>query len=187
MSTQVIQTEPEALRMEFTPPEDLRFFRNPQGFLALELKTTPASGHPSQEGNCETYPRVQLRRALPFTLPGQYVCVTDMEDNELAVIEDIESLSDDNRELALAELGLRYYYPVVTDIKNIKEKLGTYYFDIVIGDHEKNAAVKDISKNLRQLGGGKIVLTDVDGNRFFIPDVYAIKKKILRALEPYLY
>jgi len=169
-----VKTEPDNLRMEFTPPENLRFYRNPQGFLALEL-------------GGETHSRIQLRRALPFTEPGRYVCVTDMDDNELAVVEDIESLGEENRELVLAELDLRYYYPVITDIKGVKEKLGTYYFEVSIGGHEKTAAIKDISKNLRQLGGGKIALTDVDGNRFLIPDVYAVKKKVLRALEPYLY
>jgi len=169
-----IKSEPENLRMEFTPPERLRFYSNPQGFLALEL-------------GGETYPRVQLRRALPFTDPTRYVCVTDMDDNELAVIEDIADLAEENRDLVMAELDLRYYYPVVTAINNIKEKLGTHYFALSIGAHEKNAAIKDISKNLRQLGGGMIILTDVDGNRFLIPDVYAIKKKNLRILEPYLY
>lgn len=164
----------ETLQMQFTPVDQLRFFRNTQGFLALEL-------------NGETHPRVQVRRALPFTEPERYVCVTDMDDNELALIENIEQLSDHQREFVCEELDLRYYYPVVTDIKSIKEKLGTYYFAVLIGEHEKSAAVKDIGKNLRQLGGGCIVLTDIDGNRFLIPDVFVLKSKVLRRLEAYLY
>ena len=164
----------ETLLMEFTPVDLLDFYRNAQGFLALRT-------------NDKDHPRVQVRRALPFTEPGRYVCVTDMDDNELALIEDIAQLSEPQRELIGEELDLRYYYPVVTDIKSIKEKMGTYYFTVMIGGHEKSAAVKDISKNLRQLGGGRVVLTDVDGNRFLIPDVYALKGKVLRRLEAYLY
>ena len=171
MTTQI---EQNTLQMEFTAPEKLHFYRNPQGFLALDLDD-------------KSYPRVQLRRALPFSDPARWVCVTDMDDNELALIEDIAALGDNQRGLVCAELDLRYYYPVVTEIKSIKEKMGTYYFEVSIGGHEKNAAVKDISKNLRTLSGGTVVLTDVDGNRFLIPDVYAVKKKILRRLEAYLY
>jgi len=160
--------------MEFTSPNKLRFYRNPQGFLALEL-------------DGKKYLRVQLRRAMPFSDPTRYVCVTDMDDNELAVIEDIAALADWQQELVCAELDLRYYYPVVTEIKDIKEKLGTYYFEICIGGYEKNAAIKDIGKNLRMLDGKTVILTDVDGNRFLIPDVYATKRKVLRRLEAYLY
>ena len=166
--------EPDILRTEFTPAEQLRFFRNPQGFLALELNGT-------------THARVQLNRALPLTAPTRYICVTDMDDKELAVIEDIDALSEENRALVGAELDLRYYYPVVTDVRDIKEKLGAYYLSVSIGDYEKNVAVKDISKNMRQLGGGALILTDVDGNRFHIPNVYEIRRKCLRVLEPYLY
>ena len=164
----------ETLLMEFTPVDQLEFYRNAQGFLALRTKD-------------EDHLRVQVRRALPFTEPGRYVCITDMDDNELALIEDIGQLSEGQRALVCEELDLRYYYPVVTEVKSIKEKMGTYYFAVSIGEHEKSAAVKDISKNLRQLGGGKIILTDVDGNRFLIPDVYAIKRNVLRRLEAYLY
>ena len=176
--------EQNTLQTEFTPPDQLRFYRNPQGFLALEKFP---SGEGCPEGGGVNYPRVQLRRALPFTDPTRWVCVADMDDNELALIEDIQAMGDHQRDLVCSELDLRYYYPVVTEIKSIKEKMGTYYFEVSIGGHEKNAAVKDISKNLRMLGGGTVVLTDVDGNRFMIPDVYAVKKKILRRLEAYLY
>ena len=143
-------------------------------FLALEL-------------NGEDYKRVQLSRALPFSAPSQYICVADMEGKEVAVLESLEAFDAEQLALLETELGIRYFYPIVTQVKSIKEKMGSYYVDLNIGEHKKTIAVKDISKNLKQLGGGTIVLTDVDGNRFMIPDVYKIQKKSLQSLEPYLY
>jgi len=166
--------EEKGLTTEFTPAADCRFYRNAKGFLGLELGGTD-------------HKRVQLSRALPFSAPGQYICVADMENKEVAVLESLDDFTDDQRELLEAELGIRYFYPIVTQVKSIKEKMGSYYVDLAIGDYKKTIAVKDISKNLKQLGGGKIVLTDVDGNRFMIPDVYKIQKKSLQMLEPYLY
>jgi len=163
----------ESLHMEFTQPQNLKFYRNAQGFLAMKMGE-------------EDYLRVQVRRALPLSAPGSFICVADMDDKELALLENIEALSEEQRELVSAELDLRYYYPEVTQVKSIKEKLGTYYFDLCIGEHEKNAAVKDIGKNLRQLNG-KIILTDVDGNRFLIPSLDVLARKALRVLEAYLY
>ncbi|MCL1951293.1 MAG: DUF1854 domain-containing protein [Oscillospiraceae bacterium] len=166
--------EKEGLTTAFTPAADCRFYRNERGFLGLALGGTD-------------YKRVQLSRALPFSDPGRYLCVADMEGKEVAVLESLEDFEDEQRALLEAELGIRYFYPVVTQVKSIKEKMGSYYLDLAIGEYKKTIAVKDISKNLKQLGNGKIILTDVDGNRFLIPDVYQIQKKSLQMLEPYLY
>ena len=174
MPTETKIKEPEALRLEFTPPERCRFYRNPRGFLAMELDGTD-------------YKRVQLSRAMPITDPTKYVTVTDMDSKEIAVLEDLAALADDARALVEEELGVRYFCPKITQVKSIKEKLGSYYFEVLIGDFEKTVAVSDISKNLKQLEEVRILLTDVDGNRFEIPDVNAIPRKNLRMLEPYLY
>ena len=165
----------DTLNMDFTAPHDVLFRRNAQGFLSLQL-------------GGEIYPRVQLRRALPLTDPTRFICVADMDDNELALLEDITQLDEEQAELVAADLDMRYYTPVVTEIRSIKEKMGSYYIDLSIGEHKKNAAVKDITKNLRQLpGSSTVVLTDVDGNRYLIEDLNVVKKKALRLLEPYLY
>ena len=169
-----MSTEEQGLMTDFTPAADCRFYRNANGFLGLEL-------------GGEDYRRVQLSRALPFSAPEEYICVADMEGKEVAVLERLDEFEVGARELLEAELGIRYFYPVITQVKSIKEKMGSYYLDLAIGEHKKTIAVKDISKNLKQLGSGKIVLTDVDGNRFLIPDVYQIQKKSLQMLEPYLY
>jgi hypothetical protein len=160
--------------MEFTDPGACRFYRNENGFLALEL-------------NGKNYRRVQLCRALPFTAPSQYLSVTDMDDKEIASLESLATLESAQQALLQAELDLRYFYPEVTQIKSIKEKMGSYYMELCVGAREKTVAVKDVSKNLKQLEGGELIVTDVDGNRFRIPNVYAIHKKSLRMLEPYLY
>jgi hypothetical protein len=127
----------------FTPPGDCRFYRNPNGFLGLELRG-------------EDYKRVQLSRALPFSDPERYLCVADMEGKEVAVLESLDDFGAEQRELLQAELGIRYFYPEVTQVKAVKEKMGAYYFSLLVGaeNHEKTIAVKDISKNLKQLGGG---------------------------------
>jgi len=170
----ITQEKEQGLTAAFTPAADCRFYRNDRGFLGLELKDTD-------------HKRVQLSRALPFSDPEQYICVADMEGKEIAVLESLAEFDGAQRELLEAELDIRYFYPIVTQVKSIKEKMGSYYLDLAIGAYKKTIAIKDISKNLKQLGGGRIVLTDVDGNRFMIPDVYQIQKKSLQALEPYLY
>ena len=164
----------ERMTTAFTPPADCQFYRNARGFLCLILRG-------------EDLKRVQLSRALPFAAPAQYLCVADMEDKEVALLEGLGLFDEDARALLEAELGVRYFYPEVTAIASVKEKSGAYYFDLTAGGRKSTVTVKDISKNLKQLGEGRLVITDVDGNRFLVPDVYKIQKKSLRMLEPYLY
>jgi len=164
----------QLMAIAFTPPEECRFYRNARGFLGLKLRG-------------EDYKRVQLSRALPFAAPGQYLCVADMADKEIALLESLELFDEESRALLEAELDIRYFYPEVTKIASVKEKSGAYYFSMTANGRESTVTIKDIGKNLRQLGEGRLILTDVDGNRFLIPDVYKIQKKSLRMLEPYLY
>jgi hypothetical protein len=173
MEEQVI-IEEGGLQTEFTPPASCRFYRNPQGFLGLEI-------------GGKDYPRVQLSRSLPLTAPEEYLCVTDMKDNEIAVLERLTACSEEQQALLREELALRYFCPEVTQVKSIKEKMGSFYFDLSIGGFDKTVAVKDISKNLKQLSEKEIIITDADGNRYRITDVGKLQRKALRMIEPYLY
>ncbi len=164
----------DELRTDFSKAEDCVFYRNANGFLGMKTGETD-------------HKRVQLRRALPFSAPDQYICVADMENKELAVLESLDGFDAETRALLEAELGIRYFYPIVTQVKSIKEKMGSYYLDLSIGEYRKTIAVKDIGKNLKQLGNGKLVITDVDGNRYLFLNIYKIQKKSLQMLEPYLY
>lgn len=155
-------------------PAAIEFYRNPQGFLAMK------------KGE-EDFKRVKLSRILPFAEPEKYITVSDTEGKELGIIRDLAELDKAQRELALEELSARYYCPEVTNIKSIKEKMGYFYFDVAFGSYKKIFAVKDISRSIKQIDDKCIVITDVDGSRYLIPDVWKIDTKSRRKIEPYLY
>lgn len=164
---------PETLKAEYVSPGKCVFYKNENGFLALTL-------------DGKDYKRIILTRSLPLNFPSDYVCISDVDKNEIGIIEHIADFPENQQELINEELSLRYYCPVVTKIEGIKEKMGHFYFDVMIGDYKKSFAVRDISKSIRQ-HGKSIDLIDIDGNRFRIPDFEAIPSKSRRKLEPYLY
>lgn len=155
-------------------PEQCRFYVNPNGFLAMQC------------GEREIK-RVKLARSLPYSEPFGYICVFDMEDNEIGIIKDVSELDDESVKLVQNALENRYYCPEVTQIVSIKEKLGYFYFDVRIGEHKKVFAVKDVSRNIKQLDENRIIIFDVDGNRYYISDIWSIDKSSRRKIEPYLY
>lgn len=162
------------LSLEFLNPKECRFFKNDNGFLMLSL-------------NGEDKGRVKLARSYPFSKPTEYICVMDLEDKEIGILKDISELDTVSEELALNELATRYFCPTITEIKSIKEKMGHFYFETKIGDKEKNFTVKNITRNIRFAGEDTLLIFDMDGNRFIMPEFSKTDIKSKRLLEPYLY
>ena len=65
--------------------------------------------------------------------------------------------------------------------------MGHFYFEVNIGEHKMNFAVKDISRNVRTLPDGVILIFDMDGNRYSIPNLEDFDSKTRRKIEPFLY
>lgn len=164
---------PTSLSTQYVTPENCEFFTGEAGFLGAKI-------------NGSTYNRVILKRALPFKAPEDYICITDTEKTELGIIEHVSQFSETQQKLIDKELNLRYFCPVISDILSIKEKMGHFYFDVLIGKTKKSFTVRDISKNVRS-HGTNIDITDIDGNRFRITDFKSISSKSRRKLEPYIY
>ena len=164
---------PNSLKTQYVTPSDCHFYQEKAGFLGAEIRG-------------ERHDRVILKRALPFQSPEMYICITDVEKNELGIIEDIAAFSEEQQALIRGELSLRYFCPVITDILSIKEKMGHFYFDAKVNGVKKSFTVKDLSKNVR-MHGSNIDITDIDGNRYRIADLKAISPRSRRKLEPYLY
>jgi hypothetical protein len=154
--------------------EALEFYKNPKGFIALRVGD-------------KDYKRVKLSRILPFSDPFRYISVSDMSENEIGILKDVSELPDAQQELVKEELESRYLCPEISKIETIKEKMGYYYFEVEIGEYKKIFAVKDISRSIKQISENSIIITDADGNRYLIPDIWAINAKSRRKIEPYFY
>jgi hypothetical protein len=164
---------PETLKSEYLTPENTAFFASDSGFLGARIKGTE-------------YKRIILMRTLPLTGPEVFICVSDIEKNELGIIEKVADFGEEQAKLIDAELSQRYFCPVITEILSVREKFGNFYFDVKIGDYKKNFTVKNLNKNIRYHGEG-FDLIDVDGSRYRILDYNSFPSKSRRKLDPYIY
>lgn len=162
------------LSITFLEPDKCKLSFNQNGFLVLAF-------------DGENKGRVKLIRSYPYTLTDEYICVQDIEDNEIGIIRDLKELNKDSLDAANRELQNRYYCPTITSVKNIKERMGHFYFDVVIDGKDKSFTVRDLTRNLRSTNENALLIFDVDGNRYIIPDQEKIEQKSRRLLEPYLY
>jgi hypothetical protein len=107
------------------------------------------------------------------------------------MIKAIADLSDAQLRIVSDELDRRYYCPEIIEIKSVRDKLGYVYMEMEVfagGEkHERNAAVNDVNKNIRMIGSNRLIIFDVDGNRFIINALDKLDGKSLRRLEPYMF
>lgn len=164
----------DKLTLQFLNPDECDFSFNNNGFLLFSHKG-------------EGKGRVKLIRTYPYSLTDEYICVHDLEDNELGIILNLNELTESAAAAAKKELENRYYCPTVTAVKSIKERMGHFYFETIIDGKEKSFTVRDITRNLRHASDGVLLIFDMDGNRYIIPDFEKIESKSKRLLEPYLY
>jgi len=162
------------LTITFLDAKKCRFSFNQNGFLVLSV-------------DGENKGRVKLIRSYPYSLTDEYICVHDIDDNEIGIVRDLKDLDEESKNSANKELQNRYYCPTVTAVKSIKERMGHFYFETVIDGKDKSFTVRDLTRNLRFANENTLLIFDVDGNRYIIPDHEKIEQKSRRLLEPYLY
>jgi hypothetical protein len=168
----------EAIDLGILDPAKAEFFETKGGFTGLRYNGTE-------------YKRISLRRAMPLAQPSSYISVADHENKEICVIRSLSDLSDGQLQIVSDELDRRYYCPEVVEVKSVKDKMGYVYIELRIkGRGEvfgKNCAVKDVNKNIRMLNDDRLIIFDVDGNRYVVQSLAALDKKSVKVLEPYLF
>ncbi|MBR0535992.1 MAG: DUF1854 domain-containing protein [Clostridia bacterium] len=162
------------LTIEFLNPAVCSFSYNKNNFLVMTLDGKDKG-------------RVKLIRAYPFSLKEDYICVHDIEDNEIGILLTLTELDEESHKACTKELETRYYCPTVENVKSIKERMGHFYFETIIDGKVKKFTVRDITSNIRYASENTLLIFDMDGNRYIIPDYNAIEEKSKRLLEPYLY
>lgn len=151
-------------------------------FLTLTLTA------PDENGELKTteYDRIFLHRAFPFDHPESFISVQDKDKNEIGMISDLSVFPEETAERLRRELSRKYYAPVLTAIHSIRDRYGYAYCAAETKEGPISFTMKDASRSIRKIDDHRVVITDVDGNRYDIPDTAALDRKSYRRIELYL-
>ncbi|MBO4347483.1 MAG: DUF1854 domain-containing protein [Lachnospiraceae bacterium] len=135
-----------------------------------------------------TYERVKVVRLFPFTDANKYISIRQNDDKarEIGIIEDMDELDDDTRSMLEEQLRLNYFTPVIEKIHNIKDEYGYAYFHVKTDKGECKFAINMASNAVTKLSDSRLIITDLDENRFEIRDVNALTQKERRKLDLFL-
>lgn len=183
---QMEQETEQMLRLRMITKENAVFARTKGGFVSLKL-TVPGEGEMNEA--TETYDRINVVRSFPFTDPNKYISIRtiDEKSKEIGMIYDItRDVEPETRVMLEEQMSIRYFTPVIKKINGIKDEYGHAYFDVETEKGPCKFVIYMNSSSVVNLSDVRLLITDLDGNRFEIPDYTKLSAKELKMLDLFL-
>ena len=173
--------------------ENAVFYLTAGGLIGLKAFMPPVGKDDlAEDGESDNSPlwqdlgRVFLHRAFPYDMPDKFISVLDKDGKEYGMIKDISALPEEMAQIIRAELKRKYFCPVITKINTVSAKFGYTYWEADSDMGKLSFSMHDTYRNIAKVGGNRLILTDVDGNRYEIRDYLLLDRKSFRKLELYL-
>ena len=144
--------------VKFLSPKEVRIWRDRWGRLVAEV-----------EG--KEYTEIGITLAFPFTRADNFLVLRDAQEGELGIIKDYRRLDRTSRDILDEELPKIYFIPKITRINSLKgERGGLLLFDVKTEKGPRTFEVRS-REHMRVLPGRRVILQDVDANRYEIEDL----------------
>lgn len=165
----------EMLRVRYLNEKNAVFERTGTGFLSLRIGE-------------EFYPRVSVVMMFPFSDKDEFISVRTAEERskEIGIVEKLSEVSEETAEMLKEQLTLRYFTPVIEKILKIKDEYGFAYWNVVTNYGVCNFTIRMGGNSVIHLSEERILILDIDENRFEIPDINKLTPAERKKLDLFL-
>jgi hypothetical protein len=73
--------------------------------------------------------------------------------------------------------------PVISHIKSLREEYGVVYWSVETDQGPRDFVCRGLRDSVVELPDGRLIITDVDGNRFDIPDYTQLSRAAQTILD----
>ena len=150
----------DLLELRYLTKDNAVFKRTKGGFVSLEYAG-------------QVYDRVYVYRTFPVTLPEEYISIREATEKarEIGMVEKLSELPKDQADMLREQLNLRYFTPEIIKVRDIKHEYGYGYFNVVTTYGACRFTIRMGGDSVVSLSDKRVMITDLDGNRFEIPDI----------------
>ena len=165
----------DLLELRYLTKDNAKFERTAGGFVKLTYKE-------------KTYHRVGVYRTFPVTQPEEYISIREADEKarEIGVVENLSVLDPEQADMLREQLNLRYFTPEITRVFDIKNEYGYGYFHVMTTYGECRFTIHTGGSSVVSLTDTRIVITDLDGNRFEVPDITKLTANERKKLDLYI-
>lgn len=130
------------------------------------------------------YENVRPVRLFPLTDSQHWIALVGENGREVACVEDLSTLDEEQRQILSQALAKREFVPVIKRIANITRATDGHDWHVET-DRGPTVFRLETDESIQSLGGTRLVLIDKAGTRYLIPDVAALDRDSRRKLERY--
>ena len=105
---------------------------------------------------------------------------------EIGIISDVSVFGDKQKEYLVNELNRKYFTPVIETIYSVKDKYGYSYWEVKTNVGKIKFSINDAYRNITKITEDRIIVVDVNGNRYEIKSLQGLDKPSFRKIELYL-
>ena len=159
-------------------PAAVYFSRGPGDVLELQI-------HGGQ-----SYARVWIYRSYPFSHKDELLSVRDATRSdlpEIGLISDLKQFPADAQDLITAELGKRYFVPLITGVVSLKEARDRLEWDVETTKGRRRFTVRNPFDNIRSLDADRLLITDTHNCRYELRDYHSLQDRLKDTLSKYIY
>ena len=166
----------DMMTLQFLSRDSAQFTETAGGFLSLTWQG-------------KTWERVQVVRTFPFSHKNSFLSVRECTETakEIGMIRELsEEFPPETVSLIERNLSQRYFMPVIKKIYSIKDRSGYLYFQVETEKGRQEFTVRNNTSAIIPFTETRLFITDVDNNRYEIPDTSKLTPKELNKLDLYL-
>jgi hypothetical protein len=153
-------------------PEEVRFFHAPEGDARIRVQLRDEV----------SYIDVRVASALPLSNPDAYLGIRDEQDKDIGLIREWKRLAPESLKIVKEALDRAYFLPKVLKINKVKDTFGVVIWDVETDYGPRRYAVRNMRDNSVTLSAERVLMTDVEGNRFEFPNIHSYSNEALEVL-----
>lgn len=165
----------ELLEMRLLTGENAQFARTPGGFISLKTKD-------------REYDRVGVYLTFPLTNPEEFISIREADEKakEIGIIEKLSQFPEEQREMVREQIKLRYFMPVITKVMDVRDEYGHAYWNVMTTFGACRFTTQMSGDAVIHLSDSRLLVTDIDGNRYEIPDFYQLSVMERKKLDLFI-
>lgn len=160
----------EAAKIHYLTAPNTTFVKTAGDMLNLTVDGTEHAG-------------VYVHCSFPHTDKRIYLSIRTHDNKEIGMIRTLDAFPADTVALLEEQIGIRYFAPEITKVNKVREEFGYSYWETETKAGACRFTVRGGGNNVKFVNEHRILVLDVDGNRFVIPDVRKMTDKEYRMIE----
>jgi len=139
-----------------------------------------------REGDAAEWREVALVRLFPLSEPERWISLIAKDGKEVGIVRELAALGPGNLHLARQELRRRYLVPQIQRIIACRARGDVVGWVVETDRGRRKFLTKGIRDQVKEPAPRRLTIIDVEGNRYDVPDLFALDPESRRRLEAQL-